>query len=533
MGRKAVICECVSNGVFLVDDALAMGLEPVVVYPPIPKGEDTFAGQLRAAASKVIGDRAEILRPRDMDDLVSMLDGMDIACVVVGSEYGIPYFDMLCERLGIPGNDPSTTADRTTKLGMHSALERAGLRHIRSVRISSEEDIRAFWHSRPAVIKPSASVGTIGVHVCGTLDECIEAWKTDSATEEWTGGSIADILIQDFIGGREFIVNTISRDGVDRITDMWAYWKQEVGSGVAYDCAMSVSDPGPVEQAVADYALKVLDAVGVRNGPAHMELKSDDDGPVLIEINARPMGGHFSQDSLEDVVGHHITDLALRSALEPGFVSSLPEGIPPMGEMALKVLIVHEDRYVDTAPLRSVLRGVEGFRRLHCDIPPGVPTLVRRTEDLVSSPGSVEIVHRDGTSVMDDFAMLSVMEKSMPDLLYGFSGERPEPVPASDIEPGPHTVVLDDSGLTVPESPEDMVINVSDMPLDRFYDLMYEGISRLPVGGTIGIEPCTYGVVPYGRKGFNALMMLAGLEFEISGDSGEMVATKVRGNADQ
>ena len=50
MARKAVICECTSNGIFLVRDCIDQGLDPVVVYPPLPAGEDDFAGRMRRIA---------------------------------------------------------------------------------------------------------------------------------------------------------------------------------------------------------------------------------------------------------------------------------------------------------------------------------------------------------------------------------------------------------------------------------------------------------------------------------------------------
>ena len=202
MARKAVICECTSNGIFLVRDCIDQGLDPVVVYPPLPAGEDDFAGRMRRIAEQRIVDLAEVIRPADMDDLVSRLEGYDIACVIAGSEYGIPYADRLSSILGLPGNDPSTTPDRTDKLHMHRALERAGLRHIRTVPVRSEEDVTRFWSGKPVIVKPSASVATIGVHLCQTLDECLEAYREDRGTSGWTGGGVGEIMLQDYIDGK-------------------------------------------------------------------------------------------------------------------------------------------------------------------------------------------------------------------------------------------------------------------------------------------------------------------------------------------
>ena len=525
MARKAVICECTSNGIFLVRDCIDQGLDPVVVYPPLPAGEDDFAGRMRRIAEQRIVDLAEVIRPADMDDLVSRLEGYDIACVIAGSEYGIPYADRLSSILGLPGNDPSTTPDRTDKLHMHRALERAGLRHIRTVPVRSEEDVTGFWSGKPVIVKPSASVATIGVHLCQTLDECLEAYREDRGTGGWTGGGVGEIVLQDYIDGPEFIVNTLSRDGVHRITDMWAYRKQNVGDGMAYDCAMSVTEPDESEQAVAEYALDVLRATGMDNGPAHIELKSDESGPVLIEINARPMGGAFSKDSLDRCLGHHITDLALRSAIDPGFIRTLPEGIPLMRDFILKVMIVHEDRWIDTEPLSELVKGFGSFNRISLSVPPGERRWATRTEDLEMSPGSVEFIQPDGGSAMDDFALLSNIEKRFPDLIYGREDNVTAACGSIDVPDG--FAIVDQDGLRLPEGAvEGLAVLSAPDGLPSFYRSLYDGIRAVSSGGTVMVDPAVDGMVPYGRKGVNILLMVAGLDFDLAETEGPHIATK-------
>ena len=307
---------------------------------------------------------------------------------------------------------------------------------------------------------------------------------------------------------------------------MWAYHKQNVGIGMAYDCAMTVTDPSPIEEAVASYAVDVLRATGMENGPAHVEIKSDREGPVLIEINARPMGGAFTRESLDRTLGHHITDLALRSAVDPGFISTLPEGIPPLREFILKVMIVHEDRYVDTGPLYEVVRGFRSFNRIVCPFRQGERVFVRKTEDLELSPASVELIQPDGCSAMDDFALLSNMEKRFPDLLYGTDATF-EPSRRASIEVPEDFALLDDDGLHLPEIQcQGLAVTVTRMPQDEFYRTLYSGIASVPSGGRIVVDGCVEDTVPYGRRGLNVLLMVAGLEFDLLADDGPLVAVK-------
>ena len=526
MGRKAIICECSSNGTFLIDDCVDLGLEPVVIYPPIPDESDSLIGEIRKSSEAAIAGRAEIMRVTDMREVAARLDGCDVACVMAGSEYGVPFADELAGLLGLPGNDPSTTRDRTEKLHMHRALERAGLRHIRTAPIASDDDMRAFWKGSPVIVKPSRSGGTVGFHLCRTLDECVAAYRSVRDSSDWAGGRDSEPIAQDYIEGREYIVNTLSRDGVHRITDMWVYHKQNVGIGMAYDCAMSVTDPSEEENAVADYAVEVLRATGMEQGPAHIEIKFDGDGPVLIEINARPMGGAFSKTSLDRCLGHHITDLALRSAVDPSFINTLPEGIPRVRDFILKVMIVHQDRILDADTMCEFVRGFRSFNAIKTPLPKGARVPYGKTENLEMSPGSVELIQTDEGSALEDFALLSNIELRLPDLVYGSeAADRGEP--PGIREPSGNTAWIDDEGLHMPTGlTERLEVYAWSMDLPKFYRELFRGIDIVPSGGEVVVDRRVEGMVPYGRKGVYTLMMVAGLDFEIAQPEEPIVAAK-------
>ena len=50
-------------------------------------------------------------------------------------------------------------------------------------------------------------------------------------------------------------------------------------------------DAEPHLAEMVSYAFRVLDAVGIRNGSVHLEIKAEARGPVLIEANCRLHGG--------------------------------------------------------------------------------------------------------------------------------------------------------------------------------------------------------------------------------------------------
>ncbi len=63
-----------------------------------------------------------------------------------------------------------------------------------------------------------------------------------------------------------------------------------------------------------------MDALGLHEGPIHAELRVDEDGPVIIEVAARSIGGLCSRVlrfgvgvRLEDLILHHALGLPIES----------------------------------------------------------------------------------------------------------------------------------------------------------------------------------------------------------------------------
>jgi hypothetical protein len=142
------------------------------------------------------------------------------------------------------------------------------------------------------VIKPPKSASTDGV----TLVPRGQGWEEIfSSALHGTNrlGIINDsLIVQQYIDGTEYVVDTFSHDGVHTVTDVCRYTKVRNGPHMAVYDTMEWVDPNlPLVSELISYTRGVLDAVGLRFGAAHVEIMSTADGPVLIELGARPHGG--------------------------------------------------------------------------------------------------------------------------------------------------------------------------------------------------------------------------------------------------
>jgi hypothetical protein len=158
-------------------------------------------------------------------------------------------------------------------------------------------------------------------------------------------------------------------------------------------------DTGPIERATAAAA----QALGLREGPIHAELRMGEPQPVVLELAARSIGGLCSRSlrfglgmSLEEVILRHALDLPLNGiAREDRAAGVMMLPIPHAGELR-EVRGLHEARAVEgvggveiTVPRgRSVVPLPEGDRYLgfifaKADTPEAVEAALRQAHALL------------------------------------------------------------------------------------------------------------------------------------------------------
>lgn len=125
---------------------------------------------------------------------------------------------------------------------MQEALREHGLRSIRGRVVHTLQEVRDWWKELSVshvVLKPVAGAGTAGLHFCNSEEEAVRAAETEFAGADYFGRKDGGLIMQERIEGTEYIINTVSRNGVHRITDIWVYDKVRRGRA-----AMPIIMPG-------------------------------------------------------------------------------------------------------------------------------------------------------------------------------------------------------------------------------------------------------------------------------------------------
>jgi len=286
-----------------------------------------------------------------------------------------------------------------------------------------------------------------------------------------------------------------------------------------------------------DYA--VLDAVDMKNGFCHTEIKIDSKGPVLIETNARPMGANLTAEYLDEIFGYHMTDLVLKSLLEPTFFQNFARTpyLPRKCAM-FKFSIVPRDVDADLGPFFEIVRHLDSYREINYFGQPGTQHYPR-TIDLETSPFFIKMVNEDYGDLKRDYELLRQMEERYFDMVFSSSTDICAAEPVTDLDSiiselplaRRFGLVKDDGKYVIQYGRCNKAENWGvydgiifakcgkDTLTDRFRDIM-EAMSQIRKGGIILIVPEAYSNLPYGTVGAETIMTIMGFIPEIPPSTG-------------
>ncbi|MFE9312418.1 ATP-grasp domain-containing protein [Streptomyces sp. NPDC088353] len=237
---------------------------------------------------------ADIVHDGDLEATVAAVGAYAPVAVVSGGESGVEFADLLAERLGLPGNGTALSAARRDKHLMVEAVRAAGLRAARQL-LATDADELAAWHRElggRVVVKPPRSAGSQGVSFCDTPEASVAAFESLAGADDVFSQPNKGAVAQEYLPGTEYMVNTVSRDGRHHVCDVWRTGRLSANGVVDLCDALTLIDSASrVVEPLRDYALKVLDALGIRHGPAHLEIRMTPAGPCLVEVGARIAGG--------------------------------------------------------------------------------------------------------------------------------------------------------------------------------------------------------------------------------------------------
>ncbi|WP_047249268.1 ATP-grasp domain-containing protein [Chromobacterium subtsugae] len=340
---------------------------------------------------------------RRIEELAQELDA-ELQEILPGVEPGVLLADQLSHRFQLRSNGIAKSLARRDKSVMADVLSAAGVKVPSYCRTASLDEALAFSRGQqwPLVLKPLDSAGTNGVFFCHSEQELAHAFDQVMGAENNMGLINQAVLVQSFLQGKEYMVNTVSRDGRHLISDIWFAEKTRI-SGYAYIYDKNhLIDSGSAEYALLrDYVFTVLDALDIRYGPAHAEVIITPDGPVLVEVASRISGGvdpEFNQLCLS----HDQITLTLESYLRPdAFLQRIGQRYQ-IRKHGLQLFLSSSQAGVVTAfDFPEHLSRIASV--VNYNLKPKVGDTLAKTIDLSSSLGIVHLAADDQATLQADY----------------------------------------------------------------------------------------------------------------------------------
>ncbi|MGF7131486.1 hypothetical protein P3T40_002968 [Paraburkholderia sp. EB58] len=272
--------------------------------------------------------KTEFRIPSDDDwaiaDLVINLNRYSVKAVLAVGDTGVVAANKIAQYFNVPRNPAGSWRIHRHKYHMIEALRHEGVPCSEQF-VSNRIDKIVSWYRSSefarVVMKPSLGGYSDGVGVCGNEKEIVGIFEKNINKINCTGQTNDEYVIQEFLEGQHYVVNTVSVEGRHFVTDVWHEVNHDEDTFLIDEYADSVSRASPEFATVSNYIEKVLDALQIRNGPAHSEVMLTPRGPRLIETHARLAGG-IDFAVVEECNGYSQVSVLADSVIAPQLFAS-------------------------------------------------------------------------------------------------------------------------------------------------------------------------------------------------------------------
>ena len=288
--------------------------------------EVVVASEHRQALSGSMGDRALVISLRGPEAAARAIEELHrrapLDAVVAVDDVGQRAAAAACARIGLRCNPPKAVSASHDKAAMRRALAAAGIAQPEHRVAAAGDDVAALAAEvgLPCVVKPVSLSASQGVIRADDARAAEAAARRIRAILECAGEDAGGpLLVERYVSGAEVAVEGLLRAG--RLEVLAVFDKPDPLEGPYFEETIYVTPsrlPTDALQRIERLTQATADALGLREGPVHAELRLDGDQAFVLELAARSIGGLCSRAlrfgtgaSLEEVILRHALGLPL------------------------------------------------------------------------------------------------------------------------------------------------------------------------------------------------------------------------------
>ncbi|NEW06700.1 ATP-grasp domain-containing protein [Paenibacillus sp. SYP-B3998] len=301
--------------------------------------------------------------------------------LIPATDYASHLTAKVAERLGLKGVPYEAALKSRNKDLAREAYEEHGVpgAKFKKVKTYEEAESAAAEIGYPVVLKPTNCASSQNVSFINNASELKKAMTAivDFKVTYMDFKVREDYLIEEYLEGQEFSVELFLKDG----KPIFSAVTEKVTSPLPYFVEILHTLPTSVYQEeqedIINTAVSALKAIGLHNGPSHVEVKLSQKGARIIEVNGRPGGDNIASDLLVQAFGFDIFEATVNYYLD------LPINSQPSKRRASSIayLTASQDGIVTDIQGLDQLQISANVIRSHISVKPGDLVSVARSSD--------------------------------------------------------------------------------------------------------------------------------------------------------
>jgi biotin carboxylase len=283
----------VHTGVPFVAAAESLSLRPVPVHTMSADRVAAFQ-----AAPPAPGQAEPPIYATSTAGVLDELTGraLCVRAAVAATEPGVVAADQIAEALGLPHNPVRSAHARRDKIAMREWGRARGVPQPGHQVAAGKAEIATIVAQAQGPVIVKAPTGA-GAHNVFLVSSSAGLGRVEAAADaDLFGNPVADWLVEEYVRGDEYAINTFSFAGRHALLDIW---RKDLPTALDYDQpywnTSQIDLQDRVRGTLERFAFAILDAYEVEIGPCHIEVKLGRSGPVLIELGARLPGAHIAE----------------------------------------------------------------------------------------------------------------------------------------------------------------------------------------------------------------------------------------------
>lgn len=227
---------------------------------------------------------------QDADAIAQAVTGRPVTALLSFTEYFVGKAAQAARKLGLRGTNPASAALQRDKSAVRAAIDRAKLPNIRWATASLEQPIKTSPIGYPCIVKPidgGASWDVMRVHNDDELQELIYLhWSRKVYGRGVKPKHV--LLFEEEIQGPLWSVEGFSLNGEAKI---WGYSDRGLINPPFFVEASTTFSRTVPHPDMPRFTSALLAALNHDFGPFHLECILSPEGPMLVELNPRLIGG--------------------------------------------------------------------------------------------------------------------------------------------------------------------------------------------------------------------------------------------------